>query len=348
MPLHLSLEEILGLLEDIQVSGNTTEPITNIKPLLEAQIGDLSFLGNNKYRQEVPKSRASVILLPKEYEGDPCVDQVYVRTDAPTLALGRICEVLEKQLWPTPEPGIHPSAIVEPGTTIAPTAYIGPNVYVGKNTTIGERTRIEAAVHIGQQVTIGADNTIHPRAVLLDYNEIGNRVIIQSGAIIGSEGFGYVEAPEGIRRLPQIGRVVLEDEVSIGANTTIDRARFGETRIGAGTKIDNLVQIGHNVQFGKNCIVISQVGVSGSTTLGDGVILGGQAGLAGHLHVGDGSKMGAQSGLNHDLSPNSYVRGTPAQPFVKAQKTEVLSRRLPELYKRVEQLEKQLSSNQDS
>ena len=207
---------------------------------------------------------------------------------------------------------------------------------------IQEGTVLKAGAYIGRNVTIGRNCMIMSRAQVLDYCELHDGVTLQAGAIIGSDGFGYETVEGKHEKVPQVGNVVLEQNVEIGANTTIDRARFGTTLIGEGTKIDNLVQIGHNVVTGKHCIIVSQTGISGSTVLEDYVVLAGQVGVAGHLKIGKGAQIGAQSGLNANIEPGMVLRGTPALPYMLAQKADVLKKKIPDLFKRVSKLEDHL------
>lgn len=332
-------EIIRELGDEPRIEGTGSGVICGIAALSEAEEGDLSFLGNPKYRSQVADSRASLILLPLDYEGSPKEGQVYVRVANPSLALARFCRIIEARLWPKPAPGIHPSAVVAGSARIDPSAFIGPFCFVGENVTIGAGVVVLDNVTIASHVTVGDGTFISSGVRLLDYTMIGKRVRIQSGAVIGSDGFGYEPGPGGLERIPQIGRVVVGDDVDVGANSTIDRARFGETRIGNGTKIDNLVQIGHNVRIGANCVIVAQAGISGSTIVEDQVMVGGQVGIVGHLRIGAGARIGAQSGVNRSLEAGAYVRGSPAEPFLLAQRMHTLSRKLPELFKRVANLE---------
>lgn len=340
MELSFTPEQILKLVGASAIEGNQKpQTIRDIASLDKAQPGDLSFLGNRKYRSQMPDSKASIILIPEDYEGRPLEDQAFIRVENPSHALGLICEEIVRVLWPKPDPGIHPSAYIADSANVCSTAYIGPHVIIEDGAKIGRHAVIEGQAYVGRHAVVGEASHLMPRATVLDYCELGSRVRLHSGVVIGSEGFGY-ETIQGVHhKLPQIGKVVIEDDVEIGSNTAIDRARFSETRIGAGTKIDNLVQIAHNVTTGKHCILVAQAGIAGSTTLDDYVVLGGQVGVAGHIHIGKGSMVGAQSGLNGDIEAGSFVRGTPVLPFQLAHRIDILKQRLPDLFKRVEHLE---------
>jgi len=334
-----TVDELLRLIGEGRLEGQSTAPVTGIAALKTAQPGDLAFLGNLKYKADVPACRASVILLPDDYEGHPPAGQAYIRLAKPSLALARVCRELERLLWPKPPAGIHPSAIVHREAKVDDAASIGPQCVIEAGATIGAGTVLQAQVYVGREAVIGAECWLMPHVAVLEYCFLGRRVRLHSGVVIGSDGFGYDTHQGRHEKIPQIGRVVIEDDVEIGANTTIDRARFSESRIGEGTKIDNLVQIAHNVVMGKHCLIVAQVGISGSTTLGDYVVVGGQAGLIGHLHIGTGSQIGAQSGVIHDLAPKSFVRDSPSMPYLLAQKVHVLKGRLPELFKRLASVE---------
>ncbi len=235
---------------------------------------------------------------------------------------------------------IHPTSVVDPSAKISPSAHIGPFCLIQKEAVIGDNTVLQSHVFIGNHVSVGKDCLMRPHVSIMDYSRIGNRVKIHNGAVIGSDGYGYVPLNGRFEKLPHIGCVVIEDDVEIGSNTTVDRARFSETKIGEGTKIDNLVQIAHNVQIGKHCLLISQVGISGSTVLEDEVILAGQVGVAGHLKIGKGAKAAGQAGILEDVPPQGIVRGCPALPFQYESRLNMLYRQLPDLYKRVRNLEK--------
>ncbi len=339
--IQYKLEQLISLIQPTRVQGKTNvEHLTGIACLRRAKAGDISFLGNQKYKGEVFKCRATVILVGKDYVGTPQENQVYLHTENASKSLDIICRDIENKTRPIFTPGIHSSAIIDPSAKVSPKACIGPLCVIEKNAVIEDGVILHASVFIGEGVYIGHNTLIRPNVSILRDTHIGRNGYIDSGVVIGSEGYGY-ETENGVhKKSPQIGRVVVEDNVDIGANTTIDRARFYETRIGEGTKIDNLVQIGHNVIIGKNCFIVAFVGIAGSTVVEDNCIIGGQVGIAGHLRVGKGSMLGAQTGLNHDLEPGSYVRGTPAYPYMLAHRIDVLKQRLPELFKRIDNLEK--------
>jgi len=333
------VEDLVRLVGEGRVEGQSAQLVASIAALKEAEPGDLAFLSNLKYKADVADSRASVILVPEEFEGHPAAGQAFIRLAKPSLALARICREIERLLWPKPQAGVHATAVVQSDAQVDASAYIGPHCLIESGAQIGAGTVLQGQVYVGRDARIGPDCWLMPHASVMDYCQLGRRVRLHSGVVIGSDGFGY-DTNKGVHeKIPQIGRAVIEDDVEIGANTTIDRARFSETRIGEGSKLDNLVQIAHNVVVGKHCLITAQVGIAGSTTLGDYVVIGGQAGLTGHIHIGSQTMIGAQSGVTHDLDPKSYVRDSPAMPYMIAQKVHVLKSRLPDLFKRVATLE---------
>ena len=339
MQIRFTVEDILEILKDGRRWGVTDRDITGIASLQEAEPGDLSFLGNRKYRQHVAESNATVILVPEDYDGEPRKNQILILVNDPSRALALLCERVERELRPVLTPGVDPCARIDPLAAVHPTARIGPMCVIEPHVLIGKECNLEARVFVGRYARIGSNCCLSSGAYVGSYCILGDRVSLMPGAVIGSDGFGYVGNDGAIEKIPQIGNVELEDDVEIGANSTIDRARFGETRIGRGSKIDNLVHIAHNVRIGENCLIAAQTGGSGSTVIESGVEIGGQVGLDGHINIGKESRLGAQAGISKDLPPGSKVTGTPAYSFLEDRRIEVLKRRLPELFKRVSNLE---------
>ena len=333
--------EILG--KECQIVGAYDGSIGGIASLAEAEQGDLSFLGNPKYRSKVADSQASVILVPNDYEETPKAGQLYLKLENPSFALALICRDIEGKLLPKPSAGVHPSSVIEPDADVSPEASIGAFCYIGSGAKIGASV-LESHVTVGRDAVIGEGAHLFSRVSVGDYCEIGERNRLMSGSVIGSDGYGYEYEDGTHQRVPQIGNVVTAADVDIGANSTIDRARFGSTQIGAGTKIDNQVQIAHNVRIGQHCLIVAQVGISGSTVLGDGVIVAGQAGLAGHLKIGSGAMIAGGTAVLNDIDAQSKVRGYPAMPLMLFNRMAVLQRKLPDLFKRFDQLEKKVNS----
>ena len=347
MVIAYSTERILEILgNDCQAVGAYDGSILGIASLAEAQAGDLSFLGNPKYRAAVADSQASVLLVPKDYDEDPKSGQLYLKLENPSFALALVCRDIEGTLLPKPPAGIHPSAVVEPDAKVSPEASIGAFCYIGSGAKVGAVV-LESHVNVGRAAVIGDESHLFSKVSVGDYCVIGERNRLMSGCVIGSEGYGYEFFEGAHQRVPQIGNVVTAADVDVGANSTIDRARFGSTQIGAGTKIDNQVQIAHNVRVGQHCLIVAQVGISGSTTLGDGVVVGGQAGLAGHLKIGSGAMVAGGTAVVSDIEAQSKVRGYPAMPMMLFNRMAVLQRKLPDLFKRFDQLEKKVNSQPD-
>ena len=328
--------------------GAANEIIRGLAALNDAGPGDLTFLGNSKYKAQVATTRASLVLLPPDYAGEPAPGQQYVFVSNPSVALAQVCARIEQSLWPKPAPGIHPSSSIAPDARIAPTATVGPLCVIEAGAVVGERVHLQAQVFVGRNAVIGDDCWLMPGVVVATECELGLRVRLQPGVIVGADGFGYEFTKGRHEKIPQVGIVRLGDDVEVGANSTMDRARFSRTVIGEGTKIDNLVQIGHNVVIGRHCLLCAQVGIAGSTILEDYVVLGGQAGIGGHITLGKGTKAGGQAGISVDMPAGSFVNGTPAIPYMLERRVAVLQPRLPELFKRVGALEEQLADAKKS
>lgn len=333
--------EIVG--DEADCVGEYQGDIVGIASLADATAGDISFLGNSKYRDTVSSCEASIVLVPRDYTDRPKAGQLYIRLDNPSYALALLCRDIENSLQPRPAPGVHPSAVIAADAILSPAASIGPLCYIGQGAVVGAAI-LEAHVCVGQYARIGDEAHLLPRVVIGDYCEIGRRNRLHPGCVIGSDGYGYELQGDSHQRVPQIGNVVTQADVDVGANSTIDRARFGSTIIGLGTKIDNQVQVAHNVHIGRHCLIVAQVGISGSTVLGDGVVLAGQAGVAGHLTIGSGAVVAGGTGVSRSLGPKEKVRGPIAEPIMLYNRIAVLQRRLPDLFKRFDQLEKSVES----
>ena len=330
------LAEITGARER---RGATDERIRGIAALAEAKAGDLSFLGNPRYKVEVATTKASVVLLPADHAGQPAAGQLFLLVDNPSVALARVCARIEQRLWPRPAPGIHPSAVISPGARVAASATVGPLCVVESGAVVGERAHLQAQVFLGHGALVGDDSWLMPGVVVTAECVVGRRVRLHPGVVVGSDGFGYEFVAGRHEKVPQVGNVEVGDDVEIGANSTLDRARFGRTMVGEGTKIDNLVQVAHNVRIGRHCILCAHVGISGSTSLGDYVVLGGQAGVAGHLNLGRGAKVGGGAAVTADVDAGAFVNGSPALPYMLERRIAVLRERLPDLFRRVDALE---------
>ncbi|MCC7141250.1 MAG: UDP-3-O-(3-hydroxymyristoyl)glucosamine N-acyltransferase [Candidatus Eisenbacteria bacterium] len=337
--MEFRLEEIARRL-GAEPRGDGAVRIRGVAGLREAGAGDLSFLADPRYQDALRETRAAAVLVPSKL---PAPSLPHVVVDDPLAAFLQIVALFHPAL-PEGVPGVHPSAVIAADARIGESASIGPHVVVESGATIGPAAVLLAGAYVGRNASVGAEAVLHPGAVLRHHCEIGARVIVHAGAVIGADGFGYVFQQGSHRKVPQVGKVVVEDDVEIGANTTIDRATFGVTRIGRGSKLDNLVHVGHNVEIGEHSILCAQVGISGSARLGRFVVLGGQAGLVGHIEVGDGSRVGAQSGVTKSLPPGETVSGYPAQNHTRASRVYAALRQLPEALRALRGLERRVAA----
>ena len=329
----------LGALCGAQVVGDPDYLISGVNTLDESGSEDASFLANPRYLDAMKHSKAGVICVDPKVELPP--GKNFLVTSDPCRAFQIIAELFISS-GSSGFTGIHPSAVIHPDAQIDPTCTIGPNASIDRNAKIGPNTHIFANVSIGYEVEIGANCTIHPNATIRERCRLGNRVILQPGAVIGSCGFGYTSDKLGRHiKLEQLGIVILEDDVEIGANTCIDRARFKTTLIRKGTKIDNLVQIAHNVEVGEHNVIAAQTGMAGSSKTGKYVMLGGQVGIVGHVELKDQVMVATRGGVSKDLQPGKY-RGSPAIPIAEYNRQEVYVRKLEEMYQRLKELEKKL------
>jgi UDP-3-O-[3-hydroxymyristoyl] glucosamine N-acyltransferase len=295
-----------------QFAGNRDRSIAAVAPLAQAKGDQLSFLSNRKYVADLAATEAGAILVPRNLEGD---DPRWIRVDNPYFAFAR---VMTRWFSARPMPkGISPKAVVPPGAKLGQNVVVGHFAIIGDEVVIGDNVTIFQGVSIEAGSIVGDDCIIYPNVVIYDGTRIGNRCIIHSGVVIGSDGYGFATHEGKHHKIPQIGIVRIEDDVEIGAGTTIDRAALGETVIGEGTKIDNLVQIGHNVKVGKHCLLVSQVGIAGSTELGDYVAVAGQSGFSGHLKIGNRVQVAAKSAVLDDVPDDTKVMGSPAVPFTE-------------------------------
>ena len=317
-----------------RLEGDGDLDITRVAGIEDAGPGDLTFLANPKYASLVTETRASAIILGDDAPAAPCA---MLRAAHPYRSFADALRLLGRS--ERPPAGVHPSAIVAPDARLGADVSIGPLVVVGANADIGDRVVLHAHVVIGPGARIGADSILHARVSVRDRSVLGARVIVQDGAVIGSDGFGFVTDSDGRHhKIPQQSIVVIEDDVEIGANTTIDRPAVGETRIGRGTKVDNLVMIAHGVQVGEGSILAAQVGIAGSSKLGRGVVLAGQVGVAGHIEIGDRARATAQTGIPNSVEPGALVSGYPAIDNRDWLKAVAIFRTLPELKRRLTDL----------
>ncbi len=326
--------EIATLLNG-EVVGDGSVLLRSFAPASVAKAGDLTFAENDEYLAQAETSAASAILVNTSITS---TKKVLIRVANPRAAFAKILPLFFPE--PVFAPGIHPTAVVAASAKVHASAHVGPHCVVGERVTLGARTVLRGANHIGDDSAIGDDSQLFPQVTVYPLSQIGNRVRVHAGAVIGADGFGYVFDSGAHQKVPQVGNVLIGDDVEIGANVTIDRGALGSTVIGCGTKIDNLVQIAHNDVIGEHCIVCSQTGIAGSVTLGNYVVIGGQVGLAGHIHIGDKAIISAQSGVMRDVPPGEKLWGTPAQPDRQTKRQYLAVQQLPELIRRVAALEK--------
>jgi len=318
--------------------GDPSLQITGAASLAEATPGEISFFANRKYIGLLRKTRASAVFVPTDF-GEP-ITPAQIRVSNPTKAF----EQVVFKFAPKPitfAAGIHPSAVVDRSAQLGERVSIQPHAVVEAGARIGDDTIIGAGSYVGHETTIGSACLIYPRVTIRERSRIGSRVIIHSGAVIGADGFGFEMVDDRQQKIQQLGIVQIDDDVEIGANTTIDRARFGRTWIRQGVKIDNLVQIAHNVVIGKDSVIVAQSGISGSTRVGQRVMMGGQVGIVGHLEIGDGTAIGAQSGVSKSTRGGAWF-GSPAVPLAEAKQQIAWIHRLGKLFARVKEIEKKL------
>jgi UDP-3-O-[3-hydroxymyristoyl] glucosamine N-acyltransferase len=321
------------------VKGDGKTVIRAVNGIKEAGPGDITFLANSKYAPLLASTRASAVILS---EGTPSPLPA-LTVGNPDLAFAKVAEHLSGGAF-RPPVGVHPTAVVAKSAKVGRNVSIGPGTVVDDLASIGDNSILYAQVYVGRETAIGPDALIYPQVVVREKCTIGARVILHSGTVVGSDGFGYATDQGVHHKIPQVGVVVIEDDVELGANVTVDRARFGRTVIGKGSKIDNLVQIGHNVVLGQGCLLVSQAGIAGSTRLGNYVVMAGQAGLIGHLDIGDGAIITAQSGLTKDVPSKAVMSGSPASDRRTHLKELAALSKLPEALQEIRKLRQELEA----
>ncbi len=324
------------------LEGGAGVVVRGVGGVRDAAPDEVSFVSLPKYAADAAKTRAAALLVSNDWNrAVPCP---ILRVEKPEAAFAKVAALFAKPA-PKFKPGVHATAVVSPEAKIGAEVHIGPHVVVEPGAVVGDRVILHAGVYVGHGVQIGEDGLFYPRVSIREYCVIGRRFIAHNGSVIGSDGFGYAVDKQGVRtKIPQIGIVVIGDDVEIGANVTIDRARFGKTRIGNGVKIDNLVQIAHNVIIGDHSVIVAQVGIAGSSIIGSKVILAGQAGAAGHVVIGDGAIVMAQAGVTKDVPPGAQVMGFPAVPHREFAEMNANLSRIPVLKARVVELERRIKS----
>lgn len=334
-----TLKEIAQLIEG-SVIGNDSVEITGVCGIKEAKEGDITFVANPKYISLMKQTKASAIITTPDVKKGP---KPLILTENPSLAFAKLLSLVAPNEV-THFKGIHPTVIIGNNVKFGQDVAIQPYVVIEDNAEIGDNTAIYSGVFIGHHTKIGKDTIIYPHVSIRERISIGDRVIVHSGSVIGSDGFGFATIKGLHHKIPQIGTVIIEDDVEIGSNVTIDRARFDKTLIKHGTKIDNLVQIAHNVIIGENTIVVAQTGISGSTIIGKNVTLAGQSGIIGHITIGDNAVVAAQAGVTKSVPDNTCVSGYPAKQHKKAKRINACVQKLPDLYKLVNELEEKIAA----
>lgn len=326
---------------DCRLEGDGNVDITRLAGIEQAGPGDLTFVANSKYLSLTATTRASAVILGRDAVVEGARFTI-LRSSNPYLSFARALELFVDT--PPPRQGIDPLAVVSPEAVLGPAASVGPFAVIGEGARIGARAVIYPHVVVGPGAVIGDDCVLHARVSIRERVRLGHRVIVLDGAVVGSDGFGFARQPDGEHlKIPQTADVVIEDDVEIGANSTIDRPAVGETRVRAGTKIDNLVHIAHGVQVGRRNLLAAQVGIAGSTVVEDDVMMGGQVGITGHVHIGKGAMFSAKTGVTGNVEAGVLMSGYPSLPNNEWRKTQVLVRHLPEMKKRVAELEQRIA-----
>jgi UDP-3-O-[3-hydroxymyristoyl] glucosamine N-acyltransferase len=323
-----------------EVVGDGATVIRGVAGIREAMPGHITFLANSRYEPHLAETRASAVICSRE----PRVSSIpLLQVDNPYLAFQRIVRVFRPESH-RPDPGIHATAVIDPAAVIGEGVSIGPHCVIERGARIGDRAVLMAGCYVGALAQVGDDTFLYPSVTIREECVIGRHCIFHPGVVIGGDGFGYAFDHGRYHKVPQVGNVVIADDVEIGANATIDRATTGSTRIGEGTKIDNLVQIGHNVVVGRHCIIVAQVGIAGSTELEDFVTIGGQAGLIGHIKVGTRATVAGQSGVSKSVPEGAVVTGFPAMRHAAFKRLQAFIQRLPQLFLRAKALEERVAA----
>jgi len=334
---------IAGFLKG-EIEGNPEIKVNTIAKIEEGHEGALSFLANPKYEHYIYTTKSSIVLVNKSFVPSQKIEATLIKVENAYESFASLLRLVD-QARPR-KTGIHPSAVIEASAKVGSDVYIGPYTYIGENAVIGDKCAIYPHVYIGDSTKVGANSILNPGVKVYHECVIGSGCIIHAGSVIGSDGFGFAPQSENeYMKIPQLGNVILEDNVEIGANVTIDRATMGSTIIRKGVKLDNLIQIGHNVEVGENTVMAAQTGISGSTKIGKNCMFGGQVGLAGHIKIANGTKIGAQSGILSEIKEeNTAVIGTPVIEIRNFMKSSILFKRLPELKAKIDTLEKDVES----
>ena len=336
--MQFSAAQIAALING-KIEGDPNAPVSSFGKIEEAQNGQLAFLANPKYEEYLYSTKASVIIINDALDLKQPITATLIRVPDAYSAFASLLNTYQKMMQEQLV-GVQEPAYISRSASYGQNVFVGAFAYLGENVKIGNNTKIYPNVYLGNNVRVGDNSIIHPGVKIYHDCEIGNHVIIHAGTVVGSDGFGFAPQADGsFQKVPQIGNVVIEDHVEIGANTTIDRATIGSTIIRSGAKLDNLIQIAHNVEIGNSTVVAAQAGISGSTKVGKGVMIGGQVGIVGHINIGDGARINAQSGVSKSIEPGKAVTGSPAHDYTSTLRSQAISRNLPELQKKIKELE---------
>jgi UDP-3-O-[3-hydroxymyristoyl] glucosamine N-acyltransferase len=319
-----------------ELEGEGDAAVAGVAPLDRATAQDVSFLANARYAPVMARSSAGVVLVAPELRASPGAARARVVVARPHEAMLTLLPLLYAQ--PAREPGVHPTAVIGAGARLGEGVTVGPHAVIGAGAELGPRAWIGAGCSVGDGVAVGADSRLHDGATLYPGAVVGARVVLHSGVRVASDGFGYVFRGGAHEKVPHVGRAVIEDDVEIGANSTVDRGSIDDTVIGAGTKIDNLVHVGHNVRLGRLCLIMAQVGIAGSAHLGDGVVVAGQAGLGGHIHIGDGARIAGQAGVFGNVPAGETWSGYPARPHRESLRTQAALVKIAGMLRSLERL----------
>lgn len=340
----VSAQEIADLIKAKQIIGDSSRTASGVSSLKNANSEHISFVGNKKYQDQLGNTKASIVLIPTDLAHLSSENQTYIVCENVDMAFSKVILVFAPPQIPY-EKNIHPSAVVDPSAKIGKNVHVGANAVIDIGAEIGDNSNICANCYIGRNVKIGSDAQLYPNVTVMDRCVLGNKVVLHPGVVIGADGFGFYPTPTGLAKIPQTGIVQIDDDVEIGANSTIDRARFGKTWIKTNVKIDDQVMIGHNAVIGESSILVAQCGVAGSAEIGRGVIIAAKAGINGHITIGDGAQIGGTSGVVKSVEPKAIMIGTPAEKqrdfmvrFTLPAKFEKLKAQLAELTQKVEEL----------
>lgn len=322
-----------------KVDGDGNVAVSTFAKIEEGHPGAISFLSNPKYTHYIYDTKSSIVLVKDDFEPERSVSATLIRVADPYATVAMLLDMVSKMTQPQYE-GVEQPSYISEGVDIPSDAYIGAFAYIGKGVKLGKGVKIFPQCYIGDNVAIGEGTIIYPGVKIYHGCKVGQRCVLHAGAVVGADGFGFAPVGDHYNKIPQIGNVEIDDDVEIGANTTVDRATMGSTRIGKGVKLDNLIQVAHNCEIGHDTVIASQTGVAGSTKIGSNCMVGGQVGFSGHIHVGDRVMIGAQSGIPSDVAAGSQVMGYPSMPLKDFYRQAVYLKNLAKLYGRVSELEK--------